>query len=188
MKVLNSIIAVGLLFAIMSCGGGIGDQKANAEGFTAIEKELKSEFGDKAYYTDLTIGYEKSAGNIVNVTVTEDPESLMMGEWTYVQSAWKQNSEITLEVSEGSKAADFMFQLGETVSLSKLGGLVEESAKKLTAEKNIENPSLNLAIVKFPDDGDNEKAKFVIMLEPENGGTTYTFNYKLDGTLIDSDI
>lgn len=167
---------------LISCGG-VSNEPATAEGFESIEKELKSEFGDDAYYTDLSISYDESIGNMVGVTVTKDPESLKMGEWNFSQGAWEQNSEIVLEVSEGSKAADFMFQLNDKINLTKLGELVEESMKELTAEKSIENPSLSMAFVKFPDDGDYEKAEYVVMLEPTNGGTSFSFYYNLDGEL-----
>jgi hypothetical protein len=38
-----------------------------------------------------------------------------------------------------------MFQLDEAISLSKLGGLVEQSVQKLKAEKNLKNPILSIA-------------------------------------------
>ena len=120
-------------------------------------------------------------------TVTDNPESLKMGQWNQTQSTWKQNSEISLEVPQGSKAADFMFQLNEKINLTKLGELVEKSSLQLTAEKNIENPALHMAFVKFPKNGDISKAEYTVMLKPENGGTTFTFYYKLNGDLIKMD-
>ena len=184
MKIFKITGVLSVLMLMISCGS-VSNQEANAEGFGAIESELKSEFGDNAFYTDLTIGYEKSVGNIINVTVTDAPESMVMGEWLMMQGVWEQKAEIKLEVSEGSKAADFMFQLNDEISLSKLGELVEKSIGKLKEDKEIENPTLNLAFVKFPDDGDITKANYTIMLEPENGGTTFTYSYELSGELID---
>ena len=64
-------------------------------------------------------------------------------------TSWKQNSEIILEVPEGAKASDFMFQLDEKINLKKLGELVETSKQKLTAEKSIDNPHLEMAFIKF---------------------------------------
>lgn len=173
--------------ALMSCGGNLENQPATVAGFSAIEKELKSEFGNDAYYTDLTIIYNKSIGNIIGVTVTDNPESLKMGQWNLTQDIWKQNSEITLEVPNGSKASDFMFQLNEKINLSKLGELVEKSSIQLTTEKNIENPLLYMAFVKFPKNGDISKTEYLVMLKPETGGTTFTFSYKLNGDLIKMD-
>jgi len=185
MKVLKFITIVAtVVITLVSCGGGISKQPANAEGFGAIEKEIKSKFGENAYYTDLTIMYDKSLGNLISVTVTDNPASLKMGEWNSSQNTWKQNSEISLEVPEGSKAADFMFQLNEKINLSKLGELVEKSSKQLTTEKNLETPTLNMAFVKFPKNGDIDKTEYTIMLKPKNGGTTFSFYYKLNGDLI----
>lgn len=183
----NIAIAAVTTLTLMSCGGGIGGQPANAEGFDAIEKELKSEFGDKAYYTDLSITYDASIGNMFSVTVTKDPESLKMGEWTYIQTAWTQSSEVTLEISEGSKAADFMFQLDDKINLKTLGGLVEQSIEKLKAEKDIDSPTLDMAIINFPDNGDISKAEYAVFLEPKNGGTTFKFYYSLEGELRSMD-
>lgn len=186
MKGLNFTLLTVTAITLISCGG-VSNEPANADGFSAIEKELKGEFGDDAYYTDLSISYDASIGNMVGTTVTDDPESLKMGEWTFSQGAWNQTSEITLEVPEGSEAADFMFQLGDEINLTKLGELVEESMKELTAKKDIENPSLSMAFVKFPDDGDMEKVEYVVMLEPETGGTSYSFYYNLKGELREMD-
>ncbi len=182
----TAIVAM-IVITLMSCGGSTSKQPADAEGFGAIEKEIKSKFGENAYYTDLSITYNKSIGNIISVTVTDNPESLKMEQWILTQDTWTQNSEITLEVPEGSKAADFMFQLNEKINLTKLGELVEKSSKQLTAEKSIENPTLSMAFVKFPKNGDIAKAEYSVMLKPENGGTSFTFYYKLNSDLIEMD-
>lgn len=187
MKVLKSTILVAALITLMSCGGSTHNEPANAEGFRNIEKEIKSKFGENAYYTDLKVTYIESIGNIIGVTVTDDPESLKMGQWNLTQSTWKQNSEISIEVPKGSKASDFMFQLNENINLSKLGELVEKSSTKLSAEKSIENPALHIAYIKFPNNGDISKTEYIVMLKPENGGTTFTFTYRVDGDLITMD-
>lgn len=182
------LLAVTLFVAtLISCGGGAGKQPANSEGFAAIEKDIKSEFGDDAYFTELSIIYNKSIGNSISTTVTDAPESLTMGQWTMSQGNWNQTSEITLEIPEGTKASDFMFQLNDDINLSTLGGLVEQSAQKLKDEKNIENPTLHIASVIYPKNGDVSKAKYTVMLQPENGGTTFSFFYALNGELIEMD-
>tara|TARA_Y100000815_G_scaffold275481_1_gene313939 strand:+ start:1200 stop:1766 length:567 start_codon:yes stop_codon:yes gene_type:complete len=183
-----SLLAVTLFIStLISCGGGAGKQPANAKGFSEIEKELKSKFGDNAYFTDISIIHNKTIGNMISTTVTDAPESLAMGQWTMSQGVWNQTSDITLEIPEGTKAADFMFQLDDKINLSKLGGLIEKSKEQLTAEKNIENPSLTMAHIYFPKNGDVSKAEYYVKLEPENGGTTFTFSYTLDGELIKMD-
>lgn len=110
-----------------------------------------------------------------------------MGQWTFSLGNWNQTSEVTLEVPEGTKAADFMFQLGEKISLVKLGELVEKSSEQLKAEKDIENPRLEMAFVKYPKNGYVSDAQYIVKLQPENGGTSFTFSYKIDGSLIEMD-
>lgn len=183
MKKLRFTVAGLMLTTLIACGGSSGNQEATAEGFTEIENEIKSEFGDDAYFTDLSIIYDKSIGNMIGVTVTKDPESLKMGEWNQTQGAWEQTAEVTLEVPPGTKAADFMFQLGDEISLTKLGELIEKSKKQLQDEKDLKNPTLSIASVIFPDNGDISKAQYSINLEPENGGTNFYFYYNLDGEL-----
>jgi len=186
MKTLNFIVIIAIS-TLTSCGGGTSKQSANAEGFEVIEREIKSKFGENSYFTDVVIMYNESIGNMIGVTVTKDPESLKMEKWNSSQNTWKQESEITLEVPENSKAADFMFQLNDEISLTKLGELIEKSSKQLQADKNIENPTLSIAFIKYPDNGDISKAEYSISLKPENGGTTFSFYYKLNGALIKMD-
>jgi len=184
-KLLTTVI---LIFTLISCGGNSStSHPATADGFSKIEKEIKNKFGDNAYFTDLTIAYSKTIGNIINVTATDTPESLKMGEWNQIQGTWKQNSAISLEVPVGSKAANFMFQLNENINLSKLGELVESSSKELTAKKGLKNPMLYMAMVKFPDNGNLSKTEYTVMLKAETGGTTFTFSYNLNGELIKMD-
>lgn len=173
-----------LVMQIVSCSSSVENQPATTEGFQNIENELKNQFGKEAFYTDLTVTYNQSIGNIIGVTVTEDPESLKMGQWNLTQNTWQQSSDITIEVPSGTKASDFMFQIGEAISLSKLGGLVEKSIQKLKDEKHLENPILSTARVYFPDNGDTSKAEYFVNLQPENGGTTFRFRYGLNGDLI----
>lgn len=187
MKKLNLIILISAAITLASCGGGITKQPANSAGFGAIEKEIKSKFGESAYYTDLNISYDQSIGNMISTTVTNDPESLKMEQWDFSMGNWNQSSEVTLEVSEGSKAADFMFQLNDKINLKKLGELIEQSITKLKAEKDLKNPTLSMAFIKFPKNGDITKAEYSISLKPENGGTTFSFYYKLDGEFIEMD-
>lgn len=185
LKRLNLLLV--LLLHVASCSNSIQNQPATADGFQNIENALKDQFGKGAYYTDLTVTYNKSIGNIVGVTVTEIPESLKMGQWNLTQGNWQQNSDIIIEVPVGTKASDFMFQLGDTISLSKLGALVEQSIQKLKDEKDIKNPILSIAGLNFPDNGDISKAQYMINLKPERGGTTFSFYYSLSGDLIKSD-
>ncbi|MEM5564705.1 hypothetical protein WNY78_06300 [Psychroserpens sp. AS72] len=188
MKTLK-LISVLVITAIIlfSCGGNSAKQPATADGFSEIQSQILSEFGDDAYFTDISIVYNQSIGNIVGVTVTQDPSSLKMGQWNQTQGVWQQNQDISIEVPEGSKAEDFMYQLNNKISLIKLGELTEKSSVQLTADKDIENPTLNMAFVKFPKNGDVSKTEYTVLLKPEHGGTTFTFRYNLNGELINMD-
>ena len=184
MKTKTLLLSAITALTLVSCGSG-GNEAANAEGFSQIESQLKDEFGAQAYYTDISILNIEGLGNVVSTTVTAEPESMEMGEWKQTQGSWEQTAEVTIEVPEGMKAADYMFQLGGEISLKKLGELVEKSKADLTKEKNIQNPHLNLANVTYPNTGDASKLQYVINLEPENGGTSFSYIYSMDGELID---
>ncbi|MEZ4796078.1 MAG: hypothetical protein R2785_02805 [Flavobacteriaceae bacterium] len=183
-----NLLTLLIAFAIfISCEKGINKQSATANGFSIIEKELKSKFGENAYYTDLLVIYNASIGNIISVTVSEVPESLKMEQWNASQGAWKQNQDISIEVPLGSKASDFMFQLNDTINLTKLGALVERSNSELITQKNIENPKLYIASIKFPKNGDVSKTEYIVVLKPEMGRTSFTFSYNIDEELIKID-
>ena len=77
-----------------------------------------------------------------------------------------------------------MFQLNDTINLKKLGELIEKAKEDLTSKKNLKNPSLHLASIKFPKNGDHSKTKYLVMLKPEHGGTTFSFSYTINGDLI----
>lgn len=181
---------IGLLFALLvvmklvSCSDSTSNLPTTAEGFTTIQNELKNKFGQNAYYTDLKILYIKDIGNTINTTVTEAPESLKMGEWNLAKNTWTQSSTVTLEVPEGTAAADYMFQLNDRINLTKLGGLVEKSLTQLKSEKNIKNPILSSALIKFPKNGNLIETEYSVKLETENGGPSFSFFYTLDGDLI----
>lgn len=179
LKLTGTLFIVAALFACTSKSGE-GD-------FSTVKSDLDSKFGAEAYYTEISITYNQSIGNITNVIVTKSPESLKMEQWTNSMNNWTQTSDITIEIPQGTKASDFMFQLGSTVSLEKLSELVTKSKEKLTSEKQIASPKLHMAFIKYPDNGQVSQAEYIVMLQPENGGTTFTFSYKLDGTLLKMD-
>jgi hypothetical protein len=103
------LFAIALMFQLTSCGNSIQNQSATSEGFQNIENELNEQFGKEAFYTDLTVTYNQSIGNIIGVTVTEDPESLKMGQWNLTQDTWQQNSDITIECHQEQKRLTICF-------------------------------------------------------------------------------
>ncbi|MHA7058802.1 hypothetical protein ACWGOQ_0016375 [Aquimarina sp. M1] len=184
----NVVLIILTILWLTSCGRETSSHPTTIDGFSAIEQDLKDKFGNDAYYTDLNISHTKDDGIMISLTVTENPASLKMGQFVYSSdTSWRQNTEITLEVPQGTQAADYMFQLSDDINLKKLGELIETSKKRLIEEKNMKNPHMELAFIKLPKNGALEKAKYIIKLEPENGGTSFTFSYSLDGSFIDMD-
>ncbi len=158
----------------------------NASSINSAKEKLDDKFGKDAHYTSITIT-DTEHGSILAATVTENPSSLKMGDWAYFQNSWKQNSEITLELSEGSKAEDFMFQIKDgIVDFDLLGKLVEQSKEKVAKEKSIDVVT-ELISINAPNNGDFEKMRYFITTIPENGGTTFKFWYKMDGSLENFD-
>ena len=176
------------LFVVTSCGPDPSKYSQDAEGFAKLQEDFKAKFGADAYYTDIAInftpGNSHGSGLGFHVTVTNDPASLKMQEWVYNSySNWKNTADVTLEIDGDSKPEEFMYQLGGKFDLKKVGELIEQSRKKLADEKQIENAALNMALLKTPDDDAASETDIVIMMKPENGGTTFTFRYDLDGNL-----
>ena len=109
MKKIKQILSVAFIgLTIVSCNDINKSPAENTADFKAIEDDLKAEFGEDAYYTDLAINYTEGIGTYTNVTVTNDPESLTMGEWGNSQG-WSQSADVTLELPEGTHAKDFIF-------------------------------------------------------------------------------
>jgi hypothetical protein len=186
LKMKVKILKILMVMALISCSDNVSKQPATKDGFTAMENEIKNEFGEDAYFTNITVMYDEAIGNTLSLTVTKAPVSLKMEQWDFVKGDWEQNSAITVEVPEGTKAADFMFQLNEQINLSKLGELVEKSIKYLKTEKDIES-LLKLAFIKFPKNGDMFETEYVVNLKQKNEGATFSFFYALDGELIKMD-
>ncbi len=170
---------------ILSCGGESKKATVSADGFGKIGKSIKSKFGNDAYFTKMTISNNEAIGDIITLTVSENPESLKMGDWTQMQGKWTQNSEITIELPQNTKAKDFMYQLNDQLNLITLGKLVEKSIEHVKAEKGLKKPKLEMAMIKFPKNGDLAKTNYYISLQPEHGGTSFHYLYALDGKLLD---
>ena len=185
---LNFLLLLIGVVILSSCGPNISKFSHDGEGFAKLQDEFKAKFGADAYYTDIAINFtpgdSHGSGLGCNVTVTNDPASLKMDEWVYNSyTNWKNTADVTLEIEGDSSPEEFMYQLGDEFDLRKVGELIVESKKKLAEEKQIENAVLNLAMMKTPDSDAATETDIVIILKPENGGTTFTFRYALDGTL-----
>ncbi|WP_405411476.1 hypothetical protein [Maribacter sp. Asnod1-A12] len=181
--VLKSVFFISL-FVLVSCGNGKTNYAENAVSIKSLGDELQSEFGD-AYYTSINVT-SSDLGSVVTVTNTEDPSSMKMADWSYFQGSWKQNSDITLEVPEGAKAQDYMFQVGKQVKFDVLGKIVDDAKAKLKTDKKIDG-KVQTILVNAPNDGNFESMEYYLTLEPMSGGTSFDFQYQMDGTLIKYD-
>jgi hypothetical protein len=179
------------LFCVTSCGSSSSKYTPDAEGFAKIQSDLKSKFGDDAYYSNIgvvyTAGNAPGSGIMLTLTVTKDPASLSMEEWAYSSyGGWRQTANVTIEVPKDVDAREFMYQLAGKFDLKKIGELVEVSAKKLADEKQIKGAVLNMAQLN-PGDRPASSTDIYIAMKPENGGTTFSFHYDLDGNLTSFD-
>ncbi len=178
----NMRTIVTLFIAAVFCTACNQNYTNSKESFTKIEKELKEKFGDNAYYSNISVSNGGSVGDILSVTVTKDPASLKMEEWNKTQGNWKQTSNVTVELGSG-KPEDFMFNLNKDISISKMGELIETAKKKLANEKKITDAVVKIASVSAPQNHDKSALQYLIMLEPKNGGTAFSFFYDLGGNL-----
>ncbi len=174
----KTVIAILGIVIISSCGGKISD---NLSGFQELEREITDKFGEEAFYTDISVSYDKPTGLSFSVTATRDSSSYELEEWNWVTGTWTQTSEVALEIT-GGKPQDFMFNLVNDVSITKMAELVALSKKKVKDKKNIETV-LNLISVSSSMDGDKSKMQYFLQLKPVTGGTSFNFYYDLKGTL-----
>ncbi len=178
---MKNLIYLPILLFIFSCNNASKsyEDKASLE---ELKKELISEFGENAYYTKLSIS-NADYGSIVGVSQTDKPSSLKMTEWNYFNGSWDQISDVTLELSSGSKAEDFMFQLNKVIDFEIMAKVVEESKKKIIEEKGIAKVRVENININAPNDGDFNSMKYFITISPIDGGTDFNFWYNMDGTL-----
>lgn len=177
----TAIAALGLV----SCGNG-GRSFETADGVQDIANDLDKQFGKDASYTNVLMSYHKSLGTSVSATGTKDPGSKTMIEKQKSKGIWKDVSEITLEIEGGAQASEFMFKLKDVDNLRKVPELVKASIEKIKKEKNFDVVATSVNItapsrINSPDD----KLRYLINLEPANGGTNFTAIYDYQGKFKD---
>ena len=188
----NLIYVFGLCLSLLfvtSCGSNLSKVSRDAEGFEKIQQALISKFGADAYYDKMYIGDDGQGKLTISFNVTNNPEVLKLEGWNYNQyNGWQQTSEITIEMENGADLKEFLFQLkdGGKFDLKKVGELVTASAKKLADEKNLKNAVMKSAwIHTFDKPVSDEDTQIWVYMQPENGGTEFTFRYDLAGNLVD---
>lgn len=155
----------------------------DANGYVEIQKEIMAKFGNDAYFTNISVTYDKNVGDVIFVTVTDDPESMKMESWNYMKRKWEKVSDIVLELEEGN-IRDFMYQLKDEYDLVRVGELVELSLLKIQEEEQIKDAVAKTVTLNAPDDTTSDETQIFIDIEPRSGGTSFTFFYDLDGALI----
>jgi hypothetical protein len=80
-----------------------------------------------------------------------------------------------------------MYKLTGYITLEKLEELIEKAKTHLAKEKGIKESKLALAAIKYPEVAEGAEAEFLINLEPDTGGTTFSYLYNLSGELIEMD-
>lgn len=168
-------------FSLISCGNKtrIFDTK---EGVSDLAGELDKQYGKDASYTSLIMTFDKSIGTAVVATGTKDPASKKMIEKRKMQGSWSDVSEITLEIDGEAQPSAFMFKLKDIDNLNKVPDLVKASIDKIRKEKNFDVVATSVNI-SMPDRirSEKDKLRYLINLEPENGGTDFTAIYDHQG-------
>lgn len=167
--------------SLISCGNNTRIFETK-EGVDDLVSELDKQYGKDASYTSLIMTFDKSIGSAVSVTGTKDPASKKMIEKRKMKGSWTDMSEITLEIDGDAQASEFMFKLKDIDNLGKVPGLVKASIDKIKKEKNMDVVATSVNIT-APDriKSDKDKLRYLINLEPANGGTDFTAIYDHQG-------
>lgn len=176
------IIVVFTMIFATSCNLSNKEGYQNSEAFGELKNELTDKFGKDAFYTNLSISNSEN-GAIVSTTVTQNPATLKMENWTSVDGSWNKSAEVTLEITGDKKAEDFMFKLDKVMNMNLVGKLIDDAKQKVIKEKKIEDVIVKTFSLKVPSDGDFSKTRYFIVIAPKQGGTDFNFWYHLDGTL-----
>lgn len=178
---MKAIMYIPLIIFFLSCNSKITSIDST-ESLKDLKEILKDKFGENAYYTGLNIS-NSDYGPIVNVSQTDTPSSLKMTEWNLYNGDWNQTSDVILEISDNTKAKDFMFQLNKIIDFDIIIKIVEEAKNKVIEEKKIAEVVVQNININAPKDGDFSKMNYFITINPKSGGTNFNFWYQMDGTL-----
>ncbi|MDR0545143.1 MAG: hypothetical protein LBG30_07365 [Odoribacteraceae bacterium] len=189
------------LFLATSCGPSPSKYAFDAKGFAHLQEDLKTKFGNNAYYSNISVvnvpGNLPVRGTTLTLTVIR-PGSSKMEEWSYsAYTNWKQVAEITIEASEDACPKESMFQLTGSFDLGKIARLVEQSAEQLAERMEQEKQEAK------EQKGGKEKEEIVwdsvildaggqpasapqvlVSLKYKHEGTGFVYRYNLDGSLI----
>lgn len=159
----------------------------DAAGMVELEKDLIEKFGKEAYYT--YISYMKIDDNAygVNVQVSQDKESIQQEIWLYDAGSWINTGPMTMQISAQTPGF-YKFQIGEDVSVQKLGALIDESIKTFKSENKGQNPIVTNAVLNSNNTvtDANTKYRYTVMLKDKDSTNTHSYTYDKTGQILNS--
>jgi hypothetical protein len=189
LKIMKRIIHFSVfmaILAIMSCSSiGSSPVFESKDAIAKLIKELKGQYGENLAIHSLTLAFQPQIGNFVLVEGNNDINSEKLMQKKLMNGVWENESEITMEISDG-KPSDFLFTLKD-IDLSKLPEIVADAKTKVSTEKKMDKVKATTVIVGLSNNVQDKLTdlKYTIMIEPENGGTTFTLSYDATGKYRD---
>jgi hypothetical protein len=181
MQTLKLIIAFFICVFISSCKSGF---EYNRAGMEKLNGELKKEFGAETWYTSIVLENSGGSDDVVTIDETKDPNSHKQEQWSQFHGFWDKKADITLSI-QGAEPKSFMFQLDKEVSLARLGDLMEQSRKQLSAEKKIDDGLVTLAEIRASNKMNTKQdgIYYSIVVESKKAGKSFNYVYDLSGKL-----
>lgn len=186
MKRLAIYTAILATLVLTACGGlGSGPAFESNDGISNLIGQLKDNFGAKAAFNSILISYDKQIGNFVTAQGNSDISSNKLIEKSLINGSWQDKAEITMEIEDG-EIEDFLYTL-EDVDLLKVPELVKNAKEKVASEKGIEEVVVTAVSLTMPSRVSDKMKdlKYMINVEPKNGGTTFILTYDLSGNYLD---
>jgi len=154
------------------------------DGFCELESDLIQKFGQKSYFTDLTIIQNDEQQMEVNLLVTNNPYTYKMEGWNYKNGDWEKITEVDLELLKGD-IKNYLYTIEKEVNIIKIGYLIELCIQR-TKEKGYQNVTFSKVDIVSPDDGNKLKMGYTIFLTADNDKINYL--YSLEGDLIHNNV
>lgn len=182
MKSLSVLPLILFAFLLSACSGSYTFEASSLD---KLNTDLKTKFGEDAWYTSIVLKNNSSGKNIVTVDVTKDPNSLRQAQWV-LRGEWEKSSDISLRIDNG-KPEDYMFQLDKEVSFKMIGKLIQQSIDQLKNEENIVDATVQTASAITKNEISNKQSGvlYTISLHSAAKDKSYSFVYNLDGSLKD---
>jgi hypothetical protein len=189
LKIMKRIIHFSVfiaILAIISCSYiGSSPVFESKDAIAKLIKELKGQYGENLAIHSLTLAFQPQIGNFVLVEGNNDINSEKLMQKKLMKGVWENESEITMEISDG-KPSDFLFTLKD-IDLSKLPEIVADAKNRVSTGKKIDKVKATTIILGLLNKVQDKTADldYTIMVEPENGGTTFTLSYDATGKYLD---